>query len=64
MGRNVPRIPRFRFHRFQINFLPMQKEPSGESSFFPSGAIVFFILLIALYNVIWFGMHWILITRS
>ena len=36
----------------------------NDDSFFPSGAIVFFILLIALYNVIWFLMYWILVSRS
>jgi hypothetical protein len=39
-------------------------EPQGERTFFPSGAIVFFILLLVLYAVIWLGLYWIMIVRS
>jgi hypothetical protein len=35
-----------------------------EKPFFPGGAILFFVLLIAFYNLIWFGMYWIMIARG
>jgi hypothetical protein len=42
-------------------------EPNESKSgkpFFPSGSIVFFILLLLLYAVIWFTLYWIMIVRS
>lgn len=40
------------------------EEPEDSKSFFPSGAIVFFILLLLLYAVIWFTLYWVMIVRS
>lgn len=39
-------------------------DSKGGKPFFPSGAIVFFILLLLLYAVIWFTLYWIMILRS
>ena len=35
-----------------------------EKTFFPRGAIAFFILLLLLYAGIWFTLYWIMIKRS
>jgi hypothetical protein len=35
-----------------------------EKPFFPGGAILFFVLLIAFYNLIWFSIYWIMIARG
>ncbi len=39
-------------------------ESQNGKMFFPSGAIVFFVLLLLLYAVIWFTLYWIMIVRS
>ena len=39
-------------------------ESKNGKPFFPSGAIAFFILLLLLYGVIWFGLYAIMIVRS
>jgi hypothetical protein len=39
-------------------------ESKSGKTFFPSGAIAFFILLLLLYALIWFTLYWIMIVRS
>ena len=39
-------------------------ESKNGKTFFPSGAIAFFVLLLLLYAVIWFTLYWIMIVRS
>jgi hypothetical protein len=35
-----------------------------EKSFFPRGAIFFFVLLLVFYAVLWLAIYWIMIARS
>jgi len=41
-------------------------EPNDASakSFFPSGAIFFFVLLLVFYALLWLVIYWIMIARS
>ncbi len=39
-------------------------EPGNEKKFFPSGAILFFALLLVFYAALWFVIYWIMIARS
>ena len=41
---------------------PVERE--NEKTFFPSGAIFFFALLVAFYAALWFVIYWIMIARS
>lgn len=37
--------------------------PVGKDEFFPGGAIAFFISLVALCLIIWFGIYFIMLNR-
>jgi hypothetical protein len=39
-------------------------EPEKEKSFFPSGAIFFFALLLVFYTALWLVIYWLMIARS
>ena len=39
-------------------------ESENEKSFFPSGALFFFALLLVFYAALWFVIYWIMIARS
>ena len=39
-------------------------EPEKEASFFPSGAIFFFALLLVFYAALWLVIYWVMIARS
>lgn len=39
-------------------------EPDKEKSFFPSGAIFFFTLLLVFYAALWLVIYWLMIARS
>ena len=41
---------------------PAESEPN--KTFFPSGAIFFFALLLAFYAVLWGVIYWLMIARS
>ncbi|MBC7905008.1 MAG: cytochrome c oxidase subunit 2A [Gemmatimonadaceae bacterium] len=43
---------------------PEKVPPQPTPAFFPAGAIAFFILLVALCLVIWFGIYFLMIQRS
>jgi hypothetical protein len=36
----------------------------NDKSFFPSGAILFFALLLVFYALLWLVIYWIMIARS
>jgi hypothetical protein len=38
--------------------------PEKEKPFFPSGALVFFALLLIFYAALWLVIYWIMIARS
>jgi hypothetical protein len=39
-------------------------ESENEKRFFPSGAILFFALLVLFYAVLWLVVYWIMIVRA
>jgi hypothetical protein len=39
-------------------------EPENGKPFFPSGAILFFALLILFYAALWLVVYWIMIARA
>jgi hypothetical protein len=39
-------------------------ESENEKKFFPSGALLFFALLLVFYAALWFVIYWIMIARS
>ena len=39
-------------------------EPEKEKSFFPSGAVFFFALLLLFYAALWLVIYWLMIARS
>ena len=43
---------------------PESRDPEPELRFFPSGAIVFFILLVILALLFWYGIYFLMIKRS
>jgi hypothetical protein len=36
----------------------------SQPKFFPSGAILFFVLLLIFYSALWFVLYWVMIARS
>jgi hypothetical protein len=42
----------------------LKKETEQEENFFPSGAIVFFILLVLLCLAFWYGIYFLMIQRA
>lgn len=47
--------------QIDISSFKIEKE---EKEFFPNGAIVFFILLIVLCLVIWYGIYFLMLART
>ena len=43
---------------------PTQRKLYNEKEFFPSGAIAFFVVLVLLGLIIWFGIYFLMIERS
>ncbi|MBL7696917.1 MAG: cytochrome c oxidase subunit 2A [Chitinophagaceae bacterium] len=43
---------------------PTEPIREHDNKFFPSGAIAFFILLVILCLIIWFGVYFLMIERS
>ena len=41
---------------------PDESEP--DKTFFPSGAVFFFVLLLVFYAALWLVIYWVMIARS
>lgn len=41
-----------------------ENEKSNQKSFFPSGAIFFFAILLVFYAGLWLVLYWLMIARS
>jgi hypothetical protein len=44
--------------------MPQPTEPQETKTFFPSGAIFFFALLIFFYAALWLVVYWIMVSRA
>jgi hypothetical protein len=50
--------------RFSDGSFEIMDPGKPENRFFPSGAIFFFVLLLAFYAALWFVIYWLMIARA
>jgi hypothetical protein len=57
------RVPAANTFAPKRKIIVMDKSPSSEK-FFPRGAIAFFVLLVILCLIIWFGIYFLMLQRA